>query len=197
MKTPLKKNSKPTKNTATVSVSRKRFGIDTLAADEEVLKLNKAISNGEYSIDVAGLVNEIKILHSSRQMRNIKPKEVLRSAQKALITGVMEDSAFRSRLIEIQVLCLEKQMGLEYHIENLKEYVTVKYQKKLKSNYSTVGDRNAVLSNITEKAEKLAAEISKVTELANLVIGDIDQSGWSVQRTTNVLQLSVARERNL
>lgn len=184
-----------TKFLKTVKPEVQEFSSTTLENDSRTKALYKELEEGSYSLDSSSLVSEIKMLHSNRKSR-ILIENSSRNTTK-LIKALAQDSAYRSRIVEINVTCREKQEALKDHLDKLKNYLRIKYHNELKTEYKTITDRKAVIDSALFDANARLKEMDRVIKIGDMIMEDIDQTGWSMQRIAKIIEITTSyKERN-
>ena len=152
------------------------------------------LETGVYSINVAALIKEMEQLHASRKFRTFTSTDVISNFQKRMIVATLENSAHRSRIVEIKVMCFKVNRLLKEHIKITYTYISTKYQSDLKIAFSTAKAREDAINSILEEFIKLSEKLNTAIEIAEFIIKDIDQSYFSMTLLQKVMEQSFKRE---
>lgn len=169
--------------------------IDVIRKDSRYQRLLSLFNNSElFVIPTDNLTKEIVNMHKGRDVRFLSHNDV------HLIDKVVEanirDQSYRSRLVEIQIQCFKAEDALEQSLEPLKEYILTRYHTNI-SFVRTKEERMRVVNTALSKFNKFIAEVHRVRMAAEMVIKDIDQAAYSLQRTINALSVTHRPERNI
>jgi hypothetical protein len=168
--------------------------IDLLKADKRVKKLNKMLDNGSFALDTDMRIREMLTSHKVKKLRRLTTRHVLERFQEKVITAMLENQAFRSRVVEIYTECIIISGKLEEHLRGLKGYLKSKYSDQIKKNgYSTVADKNSLIDAVLEPAIVRQHELKQVISVAKLIQEDLDQGGWSVKNLIEAIGVINAR----
>jgi hypothetical protein len=75
-------------------------------------------------------------------------------------------------------------------------YVNAEYGSLLADNgVRAVTERRSIVESLFGPAQRTLDELDTITEIADLVIKDIDQASFSVKHTITALEVATARER--
>ena len=164
-----------------------------IRADKRVKNLLDDVRGGNLSVDFESLLNELERLHKSRRVRNLDLKEIV--GGKALEESLLQNQAYRSRAVEIKMLVLRRRLLLEARSLVIGNYIRLSYKEVL-SEYKTIADRSSVIDAILEPVTELANELSRVEEVAELLVDDIDKSAWTIKSLIDAVSLE-NRGRNI
>lgn len=160
---------------------------------EEVISARRRVATHLAKIDTAALLQELTNLHATRSMRTLKSSNLLSSVQSKLIDTELENTANRSRCVEIKMKVLTVIIECESVLDAVRKLIHNMFAVEVKESGSTVAERKgAVDSAFIGEVEQLA-QLEHVSKLADLVIGDIDQAGWALRRIIDTLALSAER----
>lgn len=168
--------------------------------DANVKKLRLLLKKGAFSIKAEARIQELKTMHTTRKVRQLKFKEVVKDMQTHLGEAVIDSQTTRSRAVEIKTACTEISMTLEDHLKKLTKFLKITYATQLRaSGYTTVTAQSDAVNNIPTIANAYThlRDIEKVIKICDLLIDDIDKSYFNLQLLTRVFEVSTRPERNL
>lgn len=166
--------------------------------DPKYRQLKKLLKNGAFTIDGKARIDELKRLHATRSSRTLTYKEIVKDRQKQLITANADNSATRSRMVEVKVECTEMTSALEEHLKSLVKHLKARYASQLKaSGFKTIQAQDDAAKNMLTDAYATLRSIERVIKICDILIDDIDQSAFSLSLHKNVLEISTRKEKNL
>lgn len=151
-----------------------------------------------YNIPLKRYTQEVETIHISRNTRTLINFCDNGSARLVdeLIRANLQDQGNRSRLTEIHIQCVRASAALTESLKKFKDYALLKYEPYLRK-IKTKGERASFLDTVLEDFYTYIYECELVINLASIVIKDIDQTGWSLERTIKALSLNYTPERKL
>jgi len=161
-----------------------------LAEDEVFIRYKNILRMATRTSGFTTLVEELENLHKGRKSRTLHLKE---PSVNRLVDAVLQDASYRSRCVEIIIITSKTQRLLESGIEAIGNHILSKYRDYL-ADYRTKADKEAVISSILQPAHDKIAEISRIIEIAEYVVEDIDKCAWSMKAIMEGLQLMYSRE---
>lgn len=165
--------------------------------DEKYRTLKRLLKAGAFNIDVSARLEELKSLLATRKARSLTYKEVVSSTQKALVTAALDNMATRSRVVEVKVQCTEISSTLDDHLGRMVKHLKATYQSQLKaSGFKTVQAQDDAVKHLLQDAYTLLRSVERIIKIADILINDIDQTGFSLTLVKNVLEVSTRPERN-
>lgn len=159
--------------------------------DSHYKNLKKMCEDGRFVIDTDKAIDEIKTLHTTKIMRRMKTASLLSNSQHNIIDMGLQNSSFRSRLVEIMMLHLEKHGRLAAHIAKLHDFLSVEYAKQLRLEFSTADWRKKALDNVLSRFKSKLDDMKLVIDLSKYAIEDIDKAGYTVSNMVETLKLTV------
>lgn len=162
---------------------------EAVGRNKRIRRMHRMRESGVWTIDTDKYIAEIEGLHATRMTRHLVPKKLL-AASKVMITEVsLQSSAFRSRIVEIRMVCFKAKRLLDKHLKAATNYLTSKYAPLLRVEFSTISAKDKAVSYVLEDFYQLREDLQTVIEIADMVITDIDQSGWRVRDTIAALEI--------
>lgn len=160
---------------------------DIIKSDSRVERGMKVLRVTELDLD--SIIQELLSLHSSRKMRALSRKKLLESSSVVLIDTTIQEAAFRSRAVDIKIKVLIEMMKKEEVYSTLRKYILSKYKNRLSKRgfKSLTSQRDYVSVLLFDKYLSEARHMQNVVQITDLVISDIDSSGWGLKRIEEVL----------
>lgn len=142
-------------------------------------------------IDPDELFEELLALHQSRKITKLKAKDFLRNHSR-VIESTVDESSKRSRCTTIKILALRQYMVLKDADSAIRKYLSAKYAKKLKaSGRTTLTAQKGYIDARLSDHSGLLDRIDMVMKTADMVIEDIDASGWGLKRISDSIDQAI------
>lgn len=164
-----------------------------LSKDPRVKAFKQRLENGDFSVDTSSFIAELDRMHATRKVRLLKTKDVIHNAQTKIVSALVQNQAYRSRCVEIKMICFRTQQNLEQHYGSLFDYLKVQYKSDL-GVYRTVSERDSAISTLLGDSTYITNQLDVVVQICDLIIADIDQATWSLKNMTDVLKIAVTPE---
>lgn len=168
--------------------------LQTLRRDKRVIRLKASIEKGIFFVDVKKYREEIRTLHAGRKVRTLKAKIVVRNFSNKFMDAALQNSAYRSRIVEIKMIMLDRKHELEEYLEALKKDLKVRYSEDLAETYRTINERDNAVAVVLSDAMSIIRNVDNACKYADLVIEDIDQSGWTMKHLMSAVELQVGKK---
>lgn len=166
--------------------------VSTLKADKRYKRLLDTFNTAPlYQIPCETLHEEVKTIHSLREIRRLNPRE--EGFADNIVKANTHDQAQRSRVVEIMMRCTHVSKKLSDAMDALRNHFLMEYHDHLKQ-FRTKEERNIVMNMALRKFVKYVDEIENLKEVCLLVIGDIDRGAWSLKNNIEVLRIHSSRE---
>lgn len=166
-------------------------------ADPRIASFLKGVRAGTYSLDTASMLDEIERMHMGRKLRVLTTQQVLARSQHELIDTNLQNQAYRSRCVEIKMRATRKINLLWERSEAARRYINIQWRSLLQQEFRTAGERKEAVEAVLSAVTNVTNQLEQVTTMADLVIDDLDTSGWAITRVINILNLSTRPERNI
>lgn len=160
-----------------------------LSADPKVKKFNRRIMEGDFSIDTSKYMEELDRMHATRNIRLLTKKDVLHNAQSKIVDALIQNQAYRSRCVEIKMICYRTQQSIEQYRESLINYLRIQYRAELGA-YKTNSERDSAICSVLDDSELITSQLDVILEISDLIINDIDQASWAIKSLVEVLKLA-------
>jgi hypothetical protein len=139
--------------------------------------------------DFPRMAKEITGLHATRHIRHMDYESLLSNQQKGLIEANLQNAAFRSQAIAIKMTVLKITTVAGGILSDLRNYLAHRHSGALRQQATTVAERAAIINSWIGKYASLPSEANYISELADLLINDLDQAGWTLRRINDVIAL--------
>lgn len=167
--------------------------IEKLESCPKVKKFKRMLEDGDFSVDISGFIDELDRMHKTRTIRLISKKDVLHNAQNKLIDASIQNQAYRSRCVEIKMICYRAESNIVQHKDLLINYLKATYKKAL-SVYRTNSERDNVIGLVLNDSLYMIQQLQLVQELSDMIIDDIDKASWSLKTLIEVLKIATKPE---
>ena len=145
----------------------------------------------QQGLKFSNLNEELRNMHSGRSSRTLYVKG--NPSAHGLMDAVLQDASYRSRCVEIINTISAQRRLLEFATTSIREYIVANFSTELRQLYKTNAERDLALSSLTRSGARLVDDMEVVIEMADRIIGDIDQSGWSIKNAKELLELINSR----
>lgn len=171
--------------------------VATVRAHPQIAAFLASVQQGSYSLDTTALLDEIERIHMTRKLRNLTPEQILKRTQFELMDANLQNSANRSRIVEIKMQATRKINLLWERAEKARKFINLQYRDRLKDEHRTIGERTNAVDTVLAPVQDVTNQLEQVTAMADLVIDDLDQAGYTLKRLGDVVMLSTRPERNI
>lgn len=170
----------------------------TAIKDDSHLSSVEAILETISLAEMERYIAELEDMHRSRSVRTLNTKMLSSGKiQTKLTEAIIQNTALRSRVVEIKMRCFKIAKTLEDHAFNLKTYLKVEYGALLNTEFKTVADKNTAVEFPLENLRRYSQKLQMIISLADMVVNDIDQSSWAIKSIIDVLNINVKKEFGL
>ncbi len=160
--------------------------------DKRLIKLKKMISAGAFAIDTERHILELKTMLTTRKIRRLQYKDVVSHQQKYIIEAALQNQASRSRSVEIKTECNKITMTLSNTLRDLSNYLKVKYKHlMITSGYKNVSSQKEAINTSFIFIQRHIDRINIVEKICDMLIEDIDKSGFLIKALIDVLSINV------
>lgn len=160
--------------------------IAEIREDGQYKKFREIVRNTREKLKVDQDRNEALALHAARLSRQMYGKK--QYSPQALLESSLQDSSYRSRMVEIRVQANLHTSLLDDAIDVIKRYITTEFYDEL-SGYKTVDQRKSMIDRIVASALELKSEGEALVELLDTLVRDIDQTSFQLERMIKALEL--------
>lgn len=170
---------------------------DMVKADARVLNMYAIEKQGHYTLPTGKLTQDLLNLQAKRRYRNISSREILSDAQGKIIDWTTEAQAVFSRANTIRMHAFAKKRLLDEHIKQCRNYLSHTYHNFLKNEIATVKGREFAVHDALEHFNSLSYKLETLILLADMLISELDKSGYSVNHSLEAVKLNSRPERNI
>jgi hypothetical protein len=143
-----------------------------------------------YQTPLEAWTTEVEQIHKARGIRFLtqsSPRFI-----ESVVDASLLDQANRSRLTEISMQCYKAENTLSEALDPLRSYLLMTYSADL-GFVRTKDERSQLVNMALAPFLSYVGKVSQVREMANMVIKDIDQGAYSLQRLVAAYQLKAGR----
>lgn len=172
---------------------------ERILKDKRVKKFRDRVRKLRQNDNSDAYKEEMRSMHVTRRERRATAAKLIENAQRDLIDMVMRNQSIRSRIVEMKMEIFNVSALIEDHLAALTRYILHNYQSEVGHivGSKTKADREAFVKTMFERELSFKKKLDVVVKIADILIDDLDQAGWAVQRTTAVLQLTAGKGRNI
>lgn len=166
------------------------------ADDESWARYERILDRAVSTTAQPTAIQEIERLHGSRSSRRLTIKNSVGASD--LIKANLEDISYRSRLVEILVTTGKDHRKLEAALNAMNGHIMSNYLDDLVEFAGKVKtDRQTFVDSVLRAGWDVMSKLDKITEIAQLVIEDIDKTQWSMKNLVTLMELASKREETL
>jgi hypothetical protein len=175
-------------------VVKVKSAIEQIQEDKKLKKFLRRCKQGAFNLDTKRMVFDINNMHKSRLARRLKTKDLIRNFQNIFIEADLQNIAYRSRIVEIRMQCFETLEDLDQYLSLIKKHLKANYSEAMKKLYTTQADRDALIDSFLQPAISRKKRMAMVIAYSDMVINDIDASGFNFKRIVDTVKISVERK---
>ena len=165
-----------------------------VSKDNRVKELLKSIRKDAKSTVASDLVQEALREHKQKRTRKARPSRVLADSKNEVVKIETNNLQVRSRLAEIKTDLLERHRTLSQLIDATDAYVRNAHASALGKQATTEKAKDSLMYHTLMPAYILLGDYAKAEEIIDVLIADMDQGSYSLNRVVNALQID-ARDR--
>lgn len=160
--------------------------------DAKIRAFIERINKGVYSVDSSARIKEVTSMHASRTVQIMSKKDFIGS-HKAIVESMVENQQNRARLVAIKIECIKKLGVLTDKVDTFVRYTKAEFASQLNLEFSTQQAKNDAVTDLFSDAFSIQSKLKSVVEIIDLVIQDIDQSGWQIKGMIEMLKITVPK----
>lgn len=160
-----------------------------LRQDSHVRKLRRLLRKGGFNVNTVEFIRELEGLHTTRLTRRLVVTDVTQRFQGRFMRAVLQNQANRSRTVEIKMRCFRTQAKLKRHLDDLTKYLMARYAEQLRRAAGTKSERENIIKSVYSNAENIQEELNTTMAIADMVIDDLDKTGWTVKNIIDMATL--------
>jgi hypothetical protein len=135
---------------------------------------------------------EAKTMHAGRLVRSLDPKKM---NPRTLIEANVREISYRSRFVEIRVSMTSHRTHLGQVITAVRRYLVSEYGSE--SGIKTISERKQYFDRYFREGEQIVAEIDYLLDMLDRFVQDIDQAGFALKRTQDLIEMIYVREKSI
>lgn len=156
----------------------------------------KAVYDSAYKPEFDTYIDEIQLLHKTRSVRSLGVQSA--PSGKTLADASMKDQSARSRCVELCINVVRSRNYLAITMNTVSSYLNAEHAEFMATlGVRTISDRRELVESMFGSAQRMLDKMDTITEIADLVIKDIDQGAWALKSTVSALEIATARERTV
>ena len=164
--------------------------------DPDFRKLVNLFSkSGRFTVDIKSLSTEIGTIQKVRLANKVDTSND--AMLKQVIDNSARDQSFRSRLAEITFQAFRSQYMLTKSYDRVRRKVTLGHKDQIYKVLKTQGERQQLLDDIFGPVVAYINDMKHLSEMANIIIVDIDKSAWGLKLIVEALNIHAHKERLL
>lgn len=148
------------------------------------------------ALDSASIADEVRSLHDSRKIAHLL--NVKENMLDELVNVCLQDAANRGRLCRIKLDISNITVKVESHLDSLTSYLTTRYTDTLDdAGIRTIAARKQAMESlgVFPEVNQWLAALNSASEDCNIVLNDIDQAAFTLQKVLKAVEISSAREK--
>lgn len=148
-----------------------------------------------YRPEFDGYIDEIQTLHRTRSTRVLGAQSA--PSGKKIADAAMRDQSTRSRCVEISMEVVRQRNHLAIVMNTVQSYILTEYGRLLyELGFTAVKTKEEAVLSLFGAGTRKIQELDTITEIANMVINDVDQASWAIKSTVTALEVATAREKS-
>lgn len=163
-----------------------------LRKDKQFLKVVKFFNNVANEISISGFYNEISSLHKRRSSRTLNRGE--KSFLDKVVEADLQDLAYRSRIAEIELACVQTVAEYGPILDDLVVYLRAEYLEELRGFFKAKGEQEEFCQSLCKNQVKFIRDVKTVQEAARIVVTDIDKSSFRLSNLIEVAKIAHGRK---
>lgn len=138
-------------------------------------------------------IAELTDLQVSRGVGALTVTGLLANSKHESLTSNIDNQRIRSRCSVIKIYALKQVVVIEETLKYLRKYILYKFADELKV-YSTLAAKKNAIELVLERPAQMLDRLNAVIKIADIVIEDSDQAGFTLKRIGDVLAIT-ARDK--
>lgn len=138
-------------------------------------------------IDLPPMMDRVTAEHTSRPIRRLVVKSVYKSPQ-AIIDANLTEQHTRSNMTDLLMQISRVSSSLTAHVDRVTDLLILQFSKELMAWRSKEDRRRVIDEGVFSDIRRYLSDLDSAREFILLVVEDIDQSSYSLQRLVNVLE---------
>jgi sRNA-binding regulator protein Hfq len=163
-----------------------------LRADDTFAQFKSIVKGIKSKIDIEEISDEAVRLHSGRRSRNLYGTT---PGPEKIIEAALQDSSYRSRMVEIRVKLVRYRDRLDVAIDATRQYLALNYPDMVKG-LRTKAERGSVFDTYLRNGVRLHEELKSVISQLDDLVKDIDQTAYVYKTAVECLELLLHRNND-
>jgi hypothetical protein len=163
---------------------------DSLRESSEYQTFTRIVKTVRATLIIDKILKEAEFLHQNRKSRSLHARKL---SALDLQEAILNDMANRSRLTELRSLLSRQYELLGTAIETIKRHIRFHHRDDVDELAPKVGDKTALIDMILQSPLKTKSEIAGASEVLDIYIKDIDQAGYALRNSVDLLKLILDR----
>jgi len=165
-----------------------------LSKDDNFESFKNLVNSSSKQLNYDTVYEELMTLHKNRKGRNLHLNG--RPSTNDIMDCILQDSSYRSRIIEITVSISRNLQNLNTAIEAIVNYVVTEFANKSLLVIKSRIEREQVVRVIISKVQELLDRHKNLNDFCTYLITDIDKAGYSYKNIVEIFEIMV-KERTL
>lgn len=156
-----------------------------LLEDDTYKKYRNIVKTIKNKIDIEGIDEEIMRLHSGRISRTLYGTT---PGGDKVMNAALQDASHRSRMAEIKVRISKQADILDITLDASRIYLSREFADEMPT-IRTKGERVSYFDHYLSAGIVLHAKLNSLMSRIDILLKDIDQTSFSLQRCVDILEL--------
>lgn len=165
---------------------------DSIRESEYFKRYRKIYKRLHENVDLEKIEREISTLHSGRISRSLVGTS---PGPDKIIEANLQDSSYRSRLVELRVEISRSIVLMETTIDSLKLKLSSEHSESLR-HLRTKGERLSFIDSFLVSGLMFIQKMESLQDNLDVVIKDIDQTAYTYKNAIQVLELVYSRNND-
>lgn len=164
--------------------------ITKVKESSDYLRYKKVIDACRGNVNLTALEKEAGFMHNKRETPKLYK---LKLDPTTVMKASLLDLSVRARLTGMRADLHRQSEIIATANARLRHGFRAQWESKLKRLAGTAIQRSAIVSRLVADGEDLLSQIEATSKLLDSYIKDVDQAGYSITNTTNLMRLLIER----
>jgi hypothetical protein len=164
---------------------------ELLEQDSTFQKHSKLLEDLQAETSLVKIRKEAEFLHLNRPSRSLYSKEV---GPNRLRKAILQDLSNRARMTELKTSLFMKRELLETSMKATRNHINSRYRSSISKFAGTQADKAKLMDKILEDGVLYLSKLTSTIEVIDMFIKDIDQAGYALKNTTDLLKMVLDRK---
>lgn len=165
-----------------------------LKYDDTFESFKNLVNSSSKQLNYDIVYDELMVLHKNRKGRSLHLNG--RPGTGDVMDCLLQDSSYRSRIIEISIGVSRNLQNLTTAIEALVNYVVTEYADKSLAVVKSRVEREQIIRVVISKVQELVDKHKNLAEFCSYIVTDIDKAGFSYKNVIELFDI-MTKERTL